>query len=87
MIKRYFFLVGILISCISIENIAKNNNNQPSRIYTLPKGATENDYLPKTIVFKVNNLESILKLQIIKIAKKISYLFIFIYFKLFKNKL
>ncbi|MCC6251834.1 MAG: S8 family peptidase [Bacteroidia bacterium] len=54
MIKRYFFLVGILISCISIENIAKNNNNQPSRIYTLPKGATENDYLAKTIVFKVN---------------------------------
>lgn len=53
--KNLLLLIAALFISCAQNGFAKSNNAQPKKSFVLPKGATENDYLAKTIIFKVNN--------------------------------
>ncbi len=51
---KYLFVLGASLIMNAQIGIAKHNGAQPKQGFTLPKGATQNDYVAKTIIFKVN---------------------------------
>jgi subtilisin family serine protease len=51
---NYLLLIGMFCFATTQTVTAKSNNAVPKKSYTLPKGATQNDYVSKTIIFKVD---------------------------------